>query len=83
MTPTPAKKLSKEQRERACVRMYEAVGKYLVACGGSALVAGGVQIMQEPGEPKNKFSICVKILGKLPDYMQADQGRDFDKGEGK
>jgi hypothetical protein len=58
------KRVSKS--ERACVALYRAVGKYVEATGGKALIATGVQVQQWPNAKAGEFIIGVKCMGRMP-----------------
>lgn len=54
-------------REVAGDRLLRATGNWVEACGGSALVAGGIGVIHPGfGELKYNFTVCIKITGRAP-----------------
>lgn len=49
-------------------RLYRAVANYLQKCGGSAVLASGIQIIQWPSDKPGQFTVGVKVLGRKPTY---------------
>jgi hypothetical protein len=49
-------------------RLYKAVAHYLDKCGGRAVVAGGIQIIQWPSDKPGQFTVGVKVMGRKPTF---------------
>lgn len=49
-------------------RLYKAVAHYLEKCGGSAVLASGIQIIQWPSDKPGQFTVGIKVLGRKPTY---------------
>lgn len=65
------KKLSKREQNAVIEKMYRAVAKYVEMRGGTALVAGGIQIMHGPlSEFSCSYSVCIKITGRVPKFVK-------------
>ena len=58
-----------KKQEKALSRMHVAVGKWVEAMGGTALIAGDVQV-QKADRPIN-FYVAVKITGRWPAPKEA------------
>lgn len=56
----------------AADRLLRAAGRFIEAHGGAAVVAGGIQIHQEPGETFN-FRLSIKITGRVPPSPSEDR----------
>lgn len=56
----------KYSRELAAVRLINAVGDWVNAAGGNALVAGDIGIMDYPGDPEFCFRVVIKVTGHKP-----------------
>lgn len=67
MAAKTKKRVNKISRIGASDKLLRWSGKYLQACGGSALVAGPISIMSFPGEAENNFYLAIKILGRKPE----------------
>ena len=63
-------RVSEFRKERACLNLYKAVAKYVRLNGGLMLVAGGVQIIQWPGDTDTNFTIGIKCTGRKPLYQK-------------
>ena len=53
--------------------LYRAVGDYVVAHGGLALTAGGIQIIQWPSDTECNYTVGVKVTGKRPKFPEKRQ----------
>lgn len=47
-------------------RLYNAAAAYIKKRGGTAVVAGPIQILHWPGDLPNQYGLVVKILGVAP-----------------
>lgn len=69
------KKKRKQRRKYspkvASVRLLNAVGDWVNANGGNALVAGDIGVMSSPGAldifDPFRFYVCIKVTGKRPE----------------
>ena len=52
--------------------MAVAIGKYIKAIGGTAVVVGGVKVGQEWGSAKYNYFIQIGITGKMPEKKNED-----------
>lgn len=69
-------KIVKPKENTAAIeRLYRAVGNYVKSAGGVVIVAGGIQIVQYPGEGTMRFSVAVKCTGRLPKFADPETGR--------
>ena len=65
------KAIRKLSRKAAVDRLLRAVGCWVESAGGSALVAGSIGIMDDPGAiygetAKLNFYVCIKVTGRRP-----------------
>lgn len=75
--PTKAKKkLSEKASYAAAVRLYKAVAAYIRFHGGAVVVAGDIQVIQYPTEPKFNFTVAVKCTGKKPESEERTDGQN-------
>jgi hypothetical protein len=58
--------------------LYDAVEKWLGKRGGSALVAGGVEILST-GESPHNFVVGVRVTGKKPDKDKVKQANEEER----
>ena len=50
------------------MQLYRAVARYVKSKGGQVVVAGGVQIMQEPGDGDFRYGVVVRVTGRKPTF---------------
>lgn len=62
----PVKKAVAKKRNTPLDRLFSAIGKYIEHNGGTAVIAGPVQIMRWPGDAEFKYTLCVQIVGRAP-----------------
>ena len=61
------KPLRKLSREVAADRLLRAVGRWVEACGGTALIAGGIGLIPpDPFGLKYNYSVVIGVTGKMP-----------------
>jgi hypothetical protein len=73
-----AKKKQTQKRPRlsrrvAADRLLHAVGRWVDACGGSALVAGNIGITDWPGDPEFCFRVLIKVTGRKPVALDTEK----------
>jgi hypothetical protein len=62
-------------------RLYKAVAHYLEKCGGRAVVAGGIQIIEWPSDKPGQFTVGIKVLGRKPTYSDGTDAALHEGGE--
>lgn len=62
------------------LRLYKAAAHYVKKCGGSVILASGVQVQQWPGSKRGEFVLGIKCLGRKPTYSDGSPSGD---GESK
>lgn len=62
------KNKDERDQDRAFDAMAEAIGRYIKAMGGAAVVVGGVGIGQKPGARKYNYFIQVDFTGTPPSW---------------
>jgi hypothetical protein len=74
----PIRKLS---RKAAADCLLRAVGCWVQAAGGSALVAGNIGVMNDPGDifgettARFNFYVCIKVTGRRPQPEKIESER--------
>ena len=48
--------------------LYDAVTEYIASRGGKAVVIGGVQVQEWPGDRAMSFTLGIKITGRKPTF---------------
>lgn len=56
--------MTKAQAE-ATDKLLDATAAFVRACGGVAIVGGGIEVEAWPDQP-HRFRVCVNITGRLP-----------------
>lgn len=68
------RKAKAEKMDAATEALYKAVEAYVVAKGGELVVIGGIEIQEWPEDPKFKFRVAVRCLGRKPAFAESPTG---------
>lgn len=67
---TAKKTVPARKRRDATDRLYRAVCAYVESKGGTALVVGGIQVIQWPTDAKFNYTLGIKVTGKVPEFAK-------------
>ena len=62
-------RLGRQRKLSAEDSLYASVVNYVNKHGGSAVVVGGIQVQQWPGDGKLNYTVGVKCTGVKPEYL--------------
>lgn len=65
----PKKRSYKLSRDVATDRLLRAVGRWVNAYGGRAMVAGGIGLMSYPADPEHTFHVVIRVTGRKPEKV--------------
>lgn len=69
---TPKKKVPAKKKLNSTYTLYKAVSAYIKANGGTAIVVGGIQIIQWPNDGGFKYTVGVRVTGKRPVFEKPE-----------
>jgi len=64
----------KKNKPSDVMKLYKAVKEYIESRGGKAVMAGGVEAQEWPGDRVYNYYLAIKIMGIKPEPQPDDIG---------